>query len=116
MEGERRLEHVVAAAENEPVGGLGGSQWPRSQFIVLEHLGVPQGDRLTGRALHMDPHPPDQVLPEIDQPLACRGDPDLDRWKLFLSADGGTDVRRQCAEVEFGRVYACPLLVGEASL
>ena len=116
MEGECWLEHVVAAAENEAVGGLGGSERSRAQFVVLEYFGVPQCDRCTGRALHMGLHPPHQVLPEIDQGLAGWGGPDLDRSKLFLSAGGGTDVGSQSAEVEFRPVYAGPRLIGKAAL
>ena len=36
VEGERRLEHVVAAAEDEAIGGLGGSQRSGAQFVVLQ--------------------------------------------------------------------------------
>src|SRR5215207_1112150 len=115
VEGECWLEYVVVAAENEAVGGFGGSEWSRAQFVVFEYFGVPQRDRCTGRALHMGLHPPHQVLPEIDQGLAGWGGPDLDRSKLFLSAGGGTDVGSQSAEVEFGRVYAGPRLIGKAA-
>ena len=70
------------------------------EFVVLEHLGVPQRDRRAGGPSHPDAYPPDEVLPEIDQGLAGRGGPDLDGSKLFLPADGRTDVRSQRAEVK----------------
>jgi hypothetical protein len=83
---------------------------------VLQHLGVTERDRRASGPLHQDPYPPDEVLPEIDEGLACRGRPDLVGSKLFLPTDGRTDVRGQRAEVELGRVHACPSFVREAAL
>ena len=48
----RRLEDVVAAAEDEPVGRLGGAQRADAQLAVLEHLGVPERDLVARLAAH----------------------------------------------------------------
>ena len=95
VEGERRLELVLAAAQDEAVGCLGGSQRPGAQLVVLEHLGVPQRDRRYRPGPGPEPQPADQVLPEIDQRPASRRRPDLDWLQLLLPPDGRTDVRGQ---------------------
>jgi hypothetical protein len=58
MEGECWLEYVVAATKDEAIGGFGGTQGARAQFVVLEYLGVPQCDRSGGRTLDTGPQPP----------------------------------------------------------
>ncbi len=42
----------VAAAQDEPVGGLGVAQRPDAELAVLEHLGVPDPDLGARAALH----------------------------------------------------------------
>ena len=116
MEGECRLEYVVAATENEAVGGLGGSQRPRPQFIVLQHLGVPQCDVVpAGPCTRTRTHPTrfcpksTRVLPAGEVQILIGGSSSCRRT-------GGLMYGSQRAEVELGRVYAGPSLVGEAGL
>ena len=72
VEGERRFEDVVAAAEDEAVGRLGAAQRARAELIVLEHLGVPQDDLGACRSGDSHAHEADEVLPEVDEGLAGR--------------------------------------------
>ena len=44
VEGEGGLEDVVAAGQDEGVGGCGGAQRPGAELVVLQDLGVPQHD------------------------------------------------------------------------
>ena len=85
------------AAQDEVVGCLRGSQRPGAQLVVLQHLGVANRDRCAGWAPYAELQPADEVLAEVDQRLAGRGGPDLDRLQLLLTADGRADVRRKPA-------------------
>ena len=95
-----RLEEVVAPAEHEPVGGLGGPQRADAQLAVLEHLRVPQRDLVARLAAHREAQPADQVLPEVDQRPSRRRGPDLDRAPALVTDHGWSDVRRQPLHVE----------------
>jgi hypothetical protein len=69
MEGEARLEYLQrCAGQQVGVGGLGGPERPHSQLPVLQDLGVPDYDLLARSLVSCpEPHPADEVLPEIDQ-------------------------------------------------
>ena len=77
VEGEGRLEDVLAAAEDEPVGGLGRraaggcrarrARAPRRAGAVITGA---------GRTLDGEPQPADQVLAEVDQGPPARRGPD----------------------------------------
>ena len=69
VEGEGGLEDVLAAGQDEGVGGFGGAQRPGAELVVFEHLGVPQDDLVTGLAGGAEPDPADQVLAEVQQGL-----------------------------------------------
>ena len=75
VEGERRLEHLLAAGEHVGVGGLRRAQRADAQLPVLEHLGVPH-DNLVARRGTADrqPDPADEVLAEVDERLCPMGD------------------------------------------
>ena len=77
VEGEARLPglHAAARAACSWSVALARAQRAGAQLAVLEHLGVAQGDRLPGRALHVNAQPADQVLAEVDERLARRA-----RW------------------------------------
>ena len=77
VEGEGRLEHVVAAAQDVAVGGERGAQRARAELAVLQHLGVLDRDLGALRAVHRDADPADEVLAEVDQRLARRRGGDL---------------------------------------
>ena len=114
VEGEGRLEDVLAPAQGEPVGGLGRAQRARAQLVVLEHLRVPEGDHRPGRTLDGEPHPADQVLTEVDQRLPARRGPDPLRRPLVDPAHRRRDVGRQGRGITLAGVYADPAVAGEA--
>ena len=76
VEREGRLEEVAVTAQDEPIRRRGSAQRPHAEFVVLEHLGVPQGDLGAGRPLDLEAQPAHEILAEVDQRLAGGRGPD----------------------------------------
>ena len=79
VERERRLEVVAVdvTGEHQLIGGLRGAQRPGAELLVLEHLGVAQGDLRARRAGDCEAQPAHEVLPEVEQRLPGGRGPDL---------------------------------------
>ncbi len=116
VEGEGRLELVVPAGQDEPVGGLRGTQGADAELVVLQHLRVPQRDGGARLAPHPDLDEPDQVLPEVEQGGACGGGPDAGGGDLLLAGHRRSDVRGEPGDVELEGVHARPGAVVEPGL
>src|ERR1700683_257400 len=67
VEGLGGLEVVLAAGQDEPVGGLGAAQRPHTALAVLEDLAVPDDDLGPGLAPGREAQPADEVLPEVHE-------------------------------------------------
>jgi hypothetical protein len=98
VEREARLEEfLVAAPGRVVVGRAGGAQRERVRLAVLvEHLGVTEVDRLTGRGVaDAQPHAADHVLAEVENVTALvrRHGRRLDRFQLPLRANRRRAVR-----------------------
>jgi hypothetical protein len=114
VERECRLEDVVAAAQREAIGRGGAAQRTRAELVVLEHLGVTQGDDAAGLAAHRDAHPAHEVLTVVEEHPAAGRRGDRDGRELLLAAYGRADVGLEQAEVELELVYAGPRVGDEA--
>jgi hypothetical protein len=115
MEGERRLEGVVPAGQDEAVCRLRGAQRPDAELAVLQHFGVPDRDRGAAVAADGEAQPADEVLPEVDQGPAGRRGPDPHGADVLVPDDGGPHVRRQSGRVEvLGDMDAGPPVAREA--
>jgi hypothetical protein len=82
VEGERGLEGLLrVTADEERVGGFGRAEWSCAQLLVLEDLGVANGDfGALLQASHPQSHPAHEVLAEVDERSTGRRLPDIDRW------------------------------------
>ncbi len=98
VEGEGGLEDVVATAEHEAVGRLGGAQRPDAELVVLEHLGVPHGDLLTRLAAHPRSAASRPGSARSRRGCVRTGEVQIsDRAQRLLPGHGGSDVRREQA-------------------
>jgi hypothetical protein len=105
VEGERGLEHVVAATQDEPVGRLRRSQRSHAELAVLEDLGVPDHDLIAGLSASAHTQPANEVLPEVHKrPSAGRG-PDADGSARLVAHDRWTDVGHEQSRVEVEQVH-----------
>jgi len=88
-EGEVRLEDLDARALERVLQELLGRPQVGDVEVALliEHLGVLECDGRPGRPLHVQPHPADHVLPEVDDRLPGRRMDDLDWLEFLLSLD-----------------------------
>ena len=77
VERESRLEHVVAAGQDEPVGGTGRAEGTDADLTVLEDLGVTQRHDVARVTRHPRAHPADEVLAEVDDDPAARRRPGI---------------------------------------
>ena len=73
VEGLGGLEVVLAAGQDEPVGGLGAAKRPHAELAVLQDLAVPDDDLGPGLTPDAEAQPADEVLPEIHQRATRRG-------------------------------------------
>src|SRR4029077_4837641 len=67
VEGLGGLEVVLAAGQDEPVGGLSAAQWPHAELAVLQALAVADDDLGSGLTLDGEAQPADEVLPEVHE-------------------------------------------------
>lgn len=74
VERELGLErHLAGVIEDIRISRFGTAQRPRAQLAVCQHLRVAHHHLLAGlRTTHAQPHPADEVLPEVDQSPAGR--------------------------------------------
>lgn len=105
VEGERRLEDVLAPGQHEGVGRVGATQRPGAQLAVLEDLRVPDDDLGAGLTLDAQAQPADEVLTEVDERLARRRGPDLDRRDRLLALDERPDLRHEPGAIELQRAH-----------
>ncbi len=79
VEGERRLEEVLATAQDQLVGALRGAQRADAELAVLQHLGVSQRDGLATLTADRELQPANEILAEVDQgacpPATARSPP-----------------------------------------
>ena len=92
---ERRLVGLDAAtAEHVGVGLRRAAERPGAELAVLEHLGVVQHDRVTGRAVDGEPDPAGDVLAEVDDGGAAGRCADRHRPHRLDPAHGWSGGRR----------------------
>lgn len=114
VEREPGLERLglVVTAQGEVVRRLRGTQGAGAELVVLEHLGVLQGQHGAGRAGRGDPEPPDQVHAEVEQGRSRRARPDRHRGDLGQRAHRRHRVGDEFALADVDRVHrARPSLV-----
>ena len=87
---------VLAAGQDEPVGGLGAAQRPHAQLAVLEDLAVPDDDLGPGRALGVKRSQPTRFCPKSTSVLPD-GDDQMATGRASCRTTGGADVRREPA-------------------
>src|SRR5580658_5599946 len=95
VEGLGGLEVILAAGQDEPVGGPSAAKWPRVKLAVLEDLAVPDDDLGPGLTLDGEAQPADQVLPEVHERATRRRRPDGHWPEGFVTDDRRSDVRRE---------------------
>ena len=94
VHGEPRLPFLHAASGSDVlVKRLGLAQRSQRQLAVLEHLRVPEGDRVPGRRLDPDTQPSTYVLPEVNNKATRRGSLDTFRGE-HLDRPNGWPLRR----------------------
>src|SRR5699024_92901 len=73
--------------QGDRVGGLRGAQRAGAQLLVLEHLGVAQGDLGARGTRDREAQPAHQVLTEVEEGLPGRRGPDLLRAPGLVAGD-----------------------------
>ena len=88
VEGELRLPgDRTVPGQGEGVGRLGQPERSGAELVVLQHLGVPQGDHGAGRAVDGQSQPAHQVLAEVQHRPSGRGGDHLLDGQLLDPAD-----------------------------
>ena len=89
VEGELRLpgDRAVRRRRVSVSVAFAGPQRPGAELVVLQHLGVPQGDHGAGRPVDGQPQPADEVLAEVEHRPAGRGGDHLLDGQLLDPAD-----------------------------